>query len=262
MSQDKPNPARMYDYYLGGYHNFEIDRQVAEKVIEVYPDAPRVAQANRAFLRRVVRFLLERGIDQFLDLGSGIPTVGNVHEVAQQADPTARVVYVDIDAVAVAQSQSILQGNCQTIAIQADIRQPAEILNDPKVRQLLDFDRPLAVLLNAVLHFVPDDAEAHAVVRTIRDALVPGSYVAISHSTYEEAPPEIVEQIDRLYADSTNPSRTRTRAQIEVFFRGLDVVEPGVVHLPRWRPEGPDDVFFDSPERSLVLGGVGRLPQN
>lgn len=262
MSQDKPNPARMYDYYLGGYHNFEIDRQAAEKVIEVYPDAQRVAQANRAFLRRVVRFLVERGIDQFLDLGSGIPTVGNVHAEAQQAAPGARVVYVDADAVAVKQSQKILHDNAQAIAIQGDIRRPGEILNHSDTQQLLDFGRPMAVLFSAVLHFVTDDAEAYAVVRTIRDALAPGSYIAISHPTYEKAPPEIVEQIDRLYASSTRPSKTRERAQIETFFDGLDLVEPGLIHIPLWRPEGPDDVFFDQPERSLVLGGVGRLPQN
>ncbi len=259
VSLDRPSAARMYDYYLGGYHNFEVDRVVARKVIEIYPDAPLGAQANRAFLRRVVRFLVEQGIDQFLDIGSGIPTAGNVHEVAQQINPAARVVYVDIAPVAVAHSEAILKDNSNATVIQADARRPDRILNHPEVKRLLDLSRPLAVLLLVILPFVPDDEEAYGVVRSLRDALAPGSYIAISHSTYENVPREIIEQTTKLYAEAAYPFKPRSRTQMQQFFAGLEWVEPGLVYAPRWWPEGPDDVFLDQPERSMLLAGVGMV---
>jgi len=257
---DKPNAARIYDYLLGGYHNFEIDRLAAEKVIEIYPDSRLATQACRAFLRRVVNFLAEQGIDQFLDIGSGIPTVGNVHEVAQRANPAARVVYVDIDPVAVAHSKAILKDNPNATAIQADARQPERILGHPEVQQLLDFDRPVAVLLLLLLHAIPDDEEAYSLVRTLRDALVPGSYIAISHGTRDDAPPGVLDQLNKLTKATPTPTKDRSWAEILHFFEGLELVEPGLVRLPLWRPEGPDDIFLDQPERVLVFGGVGHKP--
>ena len=154
LDLDRPNAARMYDYYLGGSHNFAVDRELAGKVLEAWPDMPRAAQANRAFLRRAVRFLLDQGVRQFLDIGSGIPTVGNVHEVAQAAAPDARVVYVDTDPVAVAHSRAILAGDAQTAVVQADGRDPAGLLAHPGVTGLLDLRRPVGLLMVALLHFV------------------------------------------------------------------------------------------------------------
>ncbi len=255
---DKPNAARIYDYLLGGYHNFEVDRMVAEKMIELYPDMRVSAQANRAFLRRAVRFLATEGIEQFLDIGSGIPTAGNVHEVAQQANPAARVVYVDVDPVAVAHSRSMLQDNPNATIIRGDVGQPAQILNHAEVRKLLDFSRPVGVLLVAVLHYITDDEMAYGAVRTLRDALAPGSYVVVSHASFEGAAPEAYEQISRLYAQSTAQNRVRSRAEIERFFDGFELVEPGLVRCPLWRPESPDDVLLDRPEWFMGFCGVGR----
>jgi hypothetical protein len=249
----------MYDYFLGGAHNFVIDRPAAEQVIAIMPDVPRIMWANRTFLRRVVTFLVEQGIDQFLDIGSGMPTVENVHTIAQELNSAARVVYVDIDPLAVRQSDALLQHNPHAIALQGDIRQPDDILMHPEVRRVLDFTKPLAVLLIALLHFVPDDAEAYHAVEVIRDALPSGSYLALTHGTYEGAPRDLITQNERLYAQTTTPVKPRSRADIERFFAGLDLVEPGVVYVPLWHPESAEDVFVDAPARSLNVGGVGRI---
>ena len=256
---DRPSHARIYDYLLGGYHNFEIDRIVAEQVIKVLPDARLSALINRAFLRRVVHFLIAQGIDQFLDIGSGLPTVGNVHLVAQAANPAARIVYVDIDPIAVAHSLAILKDNPKATAIQADVRQPDQILNHPEVRRLLDFGKPLGLLLIAILHTVTDDQRAYDAVRVLRDALAPGSYLAICHATNESSAREAIQQAMNV-ARAASDSKMRTRAEIERFFEGLELVEPGVVYVPSWRPEGPDDLFLDCPDRSLGLAGIGRKP--
>ncbi|MBM4464806.1 MAG: hypothetical protein FJ014_04440 [Chloroflexi bacterium] len=258
VALDRPSAARIYDYALGGYHNFEIDRLMAEKLFALYPDARLAAQACRAFLRRVVNFLATQGIDQFLDIGSGIPTVGNVHEVAQNANPAARVVYMDIDPVAVAHSKAILKDNPNATAIRGDVRQPEQILNHVEVRSLLDFSKPMAVLLLTMLHFVTDDDQAIGTVRTLRHALVPGSYIAISHGTYDNAPSEVIKQVEEIGKGTPTPPKYRSQAQIRELFEELEVVEPGLVYLSLWRPEGPDDVFLDWPERSLTWGGVGR----
>lgn len=254
---DKPSAARMYDYYLGGSHNFELDRQMAEQAIALWPDLPLIMQANRAFLRRAVNYLLNQGVDQFLDIGSGIPTVGNVHEVAQLANPAARVVYVDIDPVTVAHGQAILQGSSNVTTIQADVRQPEQILSHPVTRSLLDFDRPVAVLLVALLHFIPDDAEASRAVAVLRGALAPGSYLAISHASYEGMPAESREH-EQLYTRTPTPLKTRSRLDIQRLFDGFEFVEPGLVYIPLWRPEGPDDLFLDQPERCTGFAGVAR----
>ncbi len=257
---DKPSVARMYDYYLGGYHNFAIDRTAAEAVLAIAPDIALGARANRAFLRRVVRFLVARGVAQFLDVGAGIPTVGNTHEVAGAADPAARVAYVDIDPVAVAHARAILEGHPRAVALAADARQPATILAHPAVRGLLDFDRPVAVLLLAFLHLLPDDDEARRVVAAFVAALPPGGYLAIAHATVEGAPPAQIAQIERLYAGTTTPATFRPRAAIATFFAGLELVAPGLVYAPRWHPEADDDVLLDAPARSLNLVGLGRKP--
>jgi len=260
LPPDKPSVARMYDYFLGGFHNVAIDRQAAEAVLRVFPEAPLALQANHAFLRRAMHFLTAQGIDQFLDIGSGIPTVGNVHEVAQRANPAARVVYVDVDPVAVEHSNAILAGNARAMAIEADARHPERLLQHPDIRRLLDFRRPIGVLIVALLHFLPDDTDADGLVRTVRDALAPGSYIAITHGTADAMPRDIAEQSERLYAGTTKPGRYRTRMAVERFFEGLTLVEPGVVYVPLWRPEGSDDIFVCAPERSINFAGVGYKP--
>lgn len=256
---DKPSAARMYDYFLGGYHNFAIDRMAAEQVRAVYPDTPLVMQANRAFLRRAVKFLVKEGIDQFLDLASVIPTVGSVHEVAQQLNPVARVVYADLDPDSVRHSELILHGISNTAALQLDIHHPEQVLNHPDARRLIDFSQPVGVLLGPLV-FVPDDEEAYNLVRVLRDAMVSGSYLAISHATNEGPPREAVEQAEKLYARTTSPVKTRTRAEVEHFFDGFELVEPGLVFTPLWQPESPDDVLLNQPERSAILAGVARKP--
>ena len=254
---DRPSAARMYDYYLGGFHNFELDRQVAEQAIALWPDLPLIMRANRGFLRRAVTYLVGQGIDQFLDIGSGIPTVGNVHEVAHRGDPEAHVVYVDIDPIAVAHSRAILQATPNVAAIQADLRKPGQILADPQVHALLDLGRPIAVLVVAVLHFLPDDLEAAGSIRVLRDALAPGSYLVISHATYEGMPEKSREH-EELYARTPNPLKTRSHAEIQAFLGDFELIEPGLVYLPLWRPEGADDLFLDHPERCSGFAGVAR----
>jgi len=257
---DRPNVARVYDYLLGGYHNFEVDRIAAEKTAAIYPDVWLVSQANRAFLRRAVEFLVAQGVDQFLDIGSGIPTAGNIHQVAQAANPATHIVYVDIDPVAVAHSLAMLKDNPIATAIQGDIRQPDRILNHPEVERLLDFDRPVAILLLSLLHTIPDDEEAYGAVRTLRDALAPGSYIAISHSSDEGRPREVFQKLQELWEQYGKPTNLRPRVEVQRFFDGLELVEPGVVYVPLWRPEGPDDVLLDYPECSNSFAGVGRKP--
>jgi hypothetical protein len=260
LDLERPSAARIYDYMLGGFHNFDVDRVAAQRITEVMPDMPLFMRANRAFLRRVVRFLTDQGIDQFLDLGSGIPTVGNVHEVAQWANPGARVVYADNEPVAVTHSRTILEDNPNATVIQADIREPEAILGHTETQRLLDFNKPIAVLLLSVLLFVTNDEEAYRIVRTVRDSLVPGSYIALSHPTDDETPPEQGEQTTRLYASIGTPVRVRSYNEVDGFFEGLELVEPGLVHVPLWRPEGPDDLFLKSPESAAYYAGVGRKP--
>lgn len=170
-----PSVSRMYDFYLGGSHNFEVDREAARKAMEFLPGLPKIMQANRAFMRRAVRYAVDNGIDQFLDIGSGIPTFGNVHEVAQAANPGAKVAYVDHDPVAVAHSQAVLEGNDRAVIAAADLRRPKEILANPEITGLLDLDRPVALLLVAVLHFVEDADDPRAAVAELRESLAPAA---------------------------------------------------------------------------------------
>ena len=256
--------ARIYDYHLGGTHNFPADREAATAMAQMFPLAPALARNNRALLRRAVRYLSEAGVAQFLDVGSGIPTEGNVHEVAQQATPDARVVYVDIDPIAVSESLEILDGNDRATAIRADLRDPQSILNHPQVRRLLDFDEPVGLMLGAVLHFVPDDTLAYDAVRQLLAPLASGSYLVVSHASADggDVDSDDVEVAQDLYKrQTTTPFHLRSRHQVERFFTGLDLVEPGVVWLPEWRPAPGDPTdFADDPRRCAGLAGVGRVP--
>ncbi|MEH1124812.1 SAM-dependent methyltransferase [Micromonospora sp. CPCC 206061] len=257
--------ARMYDYYLGGFTNFEVDRVAAEKVLAQMPIIKPMAHSNRAFLGRAVRFLAgEQGVRQFLDIGSGIPTMGNVHEVAQQTASDARVLYVDIDDVAVMHSRQLLAGNDLADAIQGDLRDPDHLLHqietDPHLSAIIDLDQPVALLLAAVLPFVPDDDEAYAAVETLRARLAPGSWLVISHIAVEGI--QAMARADaarEVYARSTStPAGIRTRDGIEKFFDGFHLVEPGLVWMPQWRPTAGDPLdFVDAPQRAGCLAGVG-----
>ncbi|MGD2178815.1 MAG: SAM-dependent methyltransferase [Anaerolineae bacterium] len=254
---DKPNPARLYDYFLGGFHNFAADRELADAVAGFYPEVRVGTVAQRAFVRRVVRFLVGRGIDQFLDLGSGLPTAGNVHQAAQAADPAVRVVYVDNDPVVLAHSQMLLEDDPNTTLICEDLRDTEAILNHEDVAALLDLSRPLVLMSNAVLHYVTDDAQAYGAIRRLVEPLVPGSYATISHVSFDGASREVLDKAREVYRAAAEVT-VRTREQIRQFFDGLELVEPGVVRGPLWRPESPDDVLLDHPERYLGFVGVGR----
>ena len=257
-----PNPARIYDYLLGGKDNYPADREVAEQVVAVAPVTREVVRDNRAFLRRAVSYLTgEAGIRQFIDLGSGLPTQGNVHEIAQEIAPDTRVVYVDNDAMVVTHSRALLAGD-NTIAIQADLREPDAILGHPEVRELIDFEQPVALLLVAILHFIPDEQDPFGVVARFREGLPAGSYLAVSHGTKDvPARPdmspgqmaEMGERVERLYEQTTTFMVTRTRAQVERFFDGFDLVDPGLVEIQRWRPDSQSSLLPGG-----FYGGVGR----
>ncbi|MFI5793047.1 SAM-dependent methyltransferase [Streptomyces sp. NPDC051677] len=253
-----PSVSRIYDYYLGGSHNFEVDREAARRAMEFMPGLPKVSQANRAFMRRAVRYAVGEGITQFLDIGSGIPTFGNVHEVAQTASPGARVVYVDHDPVAVAHSEAVLAGNADADVVAADLRKPQEILGSPQVEQLIDLEWPVALLLVAVLHFMEDADDPYAAVAEFGAALAPGSLLVLTHASYEgiPLPPERAEGAVDVYKDIRNPLVMRSRAEIERFFEGYDMVEPGLVPMPHWRPDtAPED---EDPWAFSGFAGVGR----
>jgi SAM-dependent methyltransferase len=253
---ERPSVARMYDYYLGGSHNFAADRAAARRLIAAVPEAPLMAQANRAFLRRVVRFMLESGVRQFLDIGSGIPTVGNVHEIAQRVAPEATVAYVDSDPVAVAHSQEILAGNDRAVAIQEDLRRPDRILAHPEVRKLLDFDRPVAVLIVAVLHFISAADGPTAILATLRGGLAPGGFLALSQATAEGRGDDERRGAEAVYRSIDNSLVARSRADLARLFEGFDLVEPGVVWVPAWRPDSPEGA--EEAERAGFICGVGR----
>ncbi|HEX5568177.1 MAG TPA: SAM-dependent methyltransferase [Streptomyces sp.] len=254
-----PSVSRIYDYYLGGSHNFEVDREAARRAIDVFPGLPKVMQANRAFMRRAVRFAVAEGVTQFLDIGSGIPTFGNVHEVARAASPEARVVYVDNDPVAVAHSRAVLKGQeSHTGVVAADFRSPADILRSQEVARLLDLERPVALLLVALLHFLEDDDDPWGKVAELRDALAPGSLLVLTHAPAEGGPrrPEDTRKVAGVYRNIGSPLILRTRDEVARFFDGFEMVDPGLVALANWRPESPTDQ--EDPVVFTGLGGVGR----
>ncbi|KAA2261699.1 hypothetical protein F0L68_15745 [Solihabitans fulvus] len=252
----QPNAARVYDYYLGGACNFAVDRAFADRVLAILPEARLPARLNRAFLRRVVAFCVRNGIRQFLDIGSGIPTAGNVHDVAHRADPSCRVVYVDNDPVAVAHGELILADDDLVATLAADFRDPETVLTAPVTRKLLDFAEPVAVLMTGLLHYVPDADGPHGVVARYREAMAADSYLVLSHITSARLPPR-VREIGDLYRASPTPLYDRGRRAISGFFTGFELERPGLVYAPEWRPDSPEDVG-EHPESCALYVGVGR----
>ncbi|TQM83019.1 S-adenosyl methyltransferase [Saccharothrix saharensis] len=254
-----PSVARTYDYMLGGAHNFAVDRALGERIESMMPGLRNAARVNRAFLGRVVRFMVDRGVRQFLDIGSGIPTVGNVHEVAQTAAPGARVLYVDRDPVAVAHSELMLLGNDDAAVVQADMREPDMILNSDAAHRLLDFDQPIGLLMLLMLHWVPDDADPRALVARYRDALAPGSYLAVTHATGDNQGENLADATDAIkQSNSPDQVNLRSHAEITRMFDGFDLVDPGLVGCGEWRPGGPGDIATQPDMNMLVYAGVGR----
>ena len=250
------HPARRYNYWLGGKDNYRADRDSADAIEAIYPHARTAAVHNRLFLQRVVRYLVKgAGVRQFLDIGTGLPTADNTHEVAQAIDPTARIVYVDNDPLVLVHARALLTGHPdgRTAYIDADLHHPERILKDDELASTLNMGEPVALLLIAVLHFLPDTDTAYDIVHTLMDALPAGSYLAISHGTADLVPAATVEAVRATTSDFT----TRNHAQIAGFFTGLDLTAPGITPISRWRNPDTD---APPPEHVPVYGGLARKP--
>ncbi|WP_405086521.1 SAM-dependent methyltransferase [Microbispora sp. NBC_01389] len=260
-----PNIARMYDYYLGGKDNFAADREAAEKMLaigrQMGNDGREVARENRGFLRRAVRLLAESGITQFVDIGAGLPTQENVHQVARRHAPGARVVYVDNDPVVLTHARALLADNPETIVVAGDLRDPDTAFDDPEVRAHIDFTRPFAVLLVSVLHFVTGDEDADRITARIRERLTPGCHLVLSHiRTNDDVAEEVVLESKKVYAATSSGGLVgRPFKRIASFFDGLEILEPGLVPVQAWRPDVPWDVPVDMGGTG-IFGAVGRMP--
>ncbi|MEV0819698.1 SAM-dependent methyltransferase [Nonomuraea rubra] len=256
-----PSVARMYDYYLGGKDNFPSDRAAAEKIIAIVPEVRETARDNRAFIGKAVRLMAEQGVRQFLDIGAGLPTQENVHQVAQRVVPDARVVYVDNDPIVLTHARALLADNPYTLAAWGDVTDPAAILRDPDVAAHLDFGRPIGLLMSAVLHFVPGDQQTSDIVKTLREPLVPGSHLLISHFYTPDTDDPRVRAGQQVYR-ATKPGAlvARSLRQIGAYFDGLSLLEPGLVPVKLWRPDSDLDrqIAVDLAVPGLI-GAVGRL---
>ncbi|MEU4246982.1 SAM-dependent methyltransferase [Amycolatopsis sp. NPDC026612] len=244
---------------LGGGHNFAVDRAVGDEIERVMPGLRESARVSRAFLGRAVRYLAGQGIRQFLDIGSGIPTVGNVHEVAQAQHPDCRVVYVDHDPVAVAHSELMLASNDRAAVVHADMRDPEKILDSPELRGLLDLDEPVGLLMLLMLHWIPDEHGPSELVGRYRDALAPGSFLALTHVTGDHQGENLAEATE-VIKESRSPDQVtlRTHAEVSRLFAGFEIVDPGLVGCGEWRPSGPADIAGAAAMNMLVYAGIGR----
>jgi len=256
VDAERPSAARIYDYLLGGAHNFASDRAVADRLVRMEPGARKVAALNRAFLRRVVLFLMSQGVRQFLDLGSGIPTVGNVHEIAHKEDPAARVMYVDYEDVAVAHSELILADVDTAEILKADATRPTAVLDAPQTRRLLDFDQPIGLLALTLFHYISPAQRPYEMIAAYRDALAPGSFLAITHFAGDLVRSEADDLVDAMKStqDSVFP---RSKDEVTRLFDGFDLEEPGVVPISLWRPETSMDAS-DDPHEDGLYAGVAR----
>jgi hypothetical protein len=253
----KPSPARMYDYYLGGKDHHTADKIAAEKALSVVPYGRRIARANRRFLVRAVSHLAQKGVCQFIDIGSGLPTSPNVHETAWAVNPAARVVYVDNDPIVMAHNRALLPiKDGRVAAVQGDVRFPLDIVSDDALNRLIDFRQPVGVLFVAVLHFVTSEEDPYQAVAVFRERMAAGSYLAVSHITSEGTSPEVMSTIETAYKEASAPAVFRTRREIEAFFTGLDLLRPGLVQVSEWR----GSKRRANPPALCFLGGVGRKP--
>ncbi|WP_283133170.1 SAM-dependent methyltransferase [Rhizohabitans arisaemae] len=251
-----PNGARIYDYLLGGKDNFAADRAAAGQMLAACPSAPATATANRAFLQRAVQYLAkEVGIRQFLDIGNGLPAQNNVHEIAKRAAPDSRVVYVDNDPVVIVHGQALLTKADSTAVVQGDLRRPGEIIADPEVTALIDFSRPVGVLLLAVLHFITDSENPAGVVATLRDAMAPGSHLVLSH-TEDVGQNDAMIAAKRGFRSAGVPLTPRSHAELVRLLDGFELLDPGLVDIHRWRPADSDPSGGD-PDW-MLLGCVAR----
>ena len=250
----RPNAARMYDYMLGGSANFAADREAADAMMAAGGSTTAPARLNRAFLRRAVRFMVEQGVGQFLDLGSGIPTAGNVHEIAQAADPRARVVYVDNEPVAVHHAKELLAGNDNTAMIKADLRDVDSVLEHPETRRLIDFTQPVGLLMVAIFHFIPDTDRPADIVSGYLRAATGGGYLAISH--FSDNGLVQAKEAAGLYRRTATPVVARSRTEIGALLAGTELVEPGLVWTPEWLPDGGDPAL-DTPSDARIYAAVG-----
>ncbi|GAB1820460.1 SAM-dependent methyltransferase [Herbidospora sp. RD11066] len=252
-----PHSARVYDYWLGGKDNFEADRKVAEATAAAAPGVVQGARDNRAFLGRAVQFLAEQGISQFLDIGTGIPTQGNTHEVAQRINPAARIAYVDNDPIVMTHARALLRSSREgkTTYVEADLRDPKTLLEHPEIGRVIDFDQPLGLIIIGTLMFIKDEEDPLGLVRQYTEALAPGSYFACSHVTADFFP-KVIEGAVNAYNSDALGFTPRTKAQISEYFEGFDIVEPGIVAVSQWRP---DEDPSQAPERADgAYGVVGR----
>ncbi|MGP3912610.1 SAM-dependent methyltransferase [Nonomuraea sp. 10N515B] len=254
-----PNLARMHDYFIGGKDNFAADREAADAVLAIAPEVRVMALEHQAFHARVVRFLAEQGITQFVNLGSGLPTEHNTHQLARSLAPDARVVYVANDPVVLTHGRAILAREPGIVVVEGDVMHPADLLADPLLQQTIDLDQPVAVLLFAVLQYIPDGSDPFRRVAELRDALPAGSHVVITHVVFD-ARPEIAEPLVDLYKKMLGDADggARTKEQVAPFFDGLHLVEPGLVYVRDWRPDTP--FLPERSEKAWVVVGVGRKP--
>ncbi|WP_405733197.1 SAM-dependent methyltransferase [Streptomyces sp. NBC_01537] len=259
IDTSRPHPARMYDYFLGGKDNYEVDRIAAHRFMEAAPEVRTSVRANRSFLHRAVRDLVaDCGIRQILDIGTGIPTQPNVHEIAQAIAPETRVAYIDNDPIVNAYASVFLTRAGNTSIALADLRDPAAILEHPAVRDTIDFDRPVALLLVAILHFVTEAEDPAAIMATFRDALPAGSYLVLSHVTGDFHDAERAKggrEATAVYQSATATMNARTREQVMEFFGDFTLLDPGLVQVPTWRPDGPLPADW---ELVGMYGGVAR----
>jgi SAM-dependent methyltransferase len=246
---DKPNPARVYDYILGGRLNYAVDRMFADQVLAAQPNARERAQLNRQWLRRAIRFGMDQGIRQFLDIGSGMPTVGHVHEIAHAIDPTSRVVYVDNEPVAVAHSEIVLEGNENAVMVHADAEFPDDVLEHETTEMMLDLDQPVMVVMALFVHFIPNERDPAGLIAAYRDALAPGSYLAMSSATPEQQSDGTARAV-AMYQKSANPVTPRTADELRALVDGFEILDPGIVFIPEWRPEEA------VPENPAECGGL------
>ena len=259
-----PSPARLYDYFLGGTHNLAVDREAAERFRAVVPEIVDATWANRGFHGRAAVSLARRGIRQFIDIGSGLPTQNNTHEAVRRVAPDARVVYVDNDPMVAAHSGPLLAGDGTTTLIMADIREPDSVLGDPELRRLIDFAEPAGVLMTAVLHFVADDADPWGLVARYMEAVAPGSYLALSHGTYDKMPPNSIEAGNQTYAQAAERVYLRSKPEVERFFTGLELMspylgaDPMITYVGLWGAEDLDAADTDGSR--AIYCGVARRP--